>query len=241
MTALAWRPLSGNTLAVGCRRGVCLWSLGKCPAGGAPSCRATVAGSTTSAWLSFLRTRGCGALRPLSPRNCAAQYQVLAQVLPHPQVPATAAVVPKNRQMHRLGSHCQLSAVVKLTQCSSGWEQCSSGVTSALSQIRREGSAIDVGAGVVTALAWSPDGQLLAASSQDAPGFVIFDVTTGEQTSVQAGKEYMHRHPFSLSDYCTIYCTGIGTSLTSGAAQSCAKDFHHSIYHGSCRTSGHLN
>ncbi|BDA41088.1 Aladin [Coccomyxa sp. Obi] len=100
VTALAWRPLSGNTLAVGCRRGVCLWSLGRCPAGGAPSCKATVAGSSTPAWLSFLRTRGNG---------------------------------------------------------------------------------------VVTALAWSPDGQLLAASSQDAPGFVIFDVTTGEQTSVQAG------------------------------------------------------
>ncbi|KAK9916706.1 hypothetical protein WJX75_006010 [Coccomyxa subellipsoidea] len=100
VSALAWRPLSGNTLAVGCRRGVCLWSLGKCPAGGAPACRATVAGSSTSAWLTFLRTRG---------------------------------------------------------------------------------------EGPVTALAWSPNGQLLAASSQDASGFVIVDVTTGMQTSVQAG------------------------------------------------------
>ncbi|EIE26352.1 hypothetical protein COCSUDRAFT_39467 [Coccomyxa subellipsoidea C-169] len=100
VTALAWRPLSSNTLAVGCRRGVCLWSLGKCPAGGAPACRATVAGSSTSAWLTFLRTRGQGS---------------------------------------------------------------------------------------VTTLAWSPNGQLLAAASQDAPGFVIFDVTMGTQTAVQAG------------------------------------------------------
>lgn len=50
-------------------------------------------------------------------------------------------------------------------------------------------SCAELLAGPVTSLAWSPNGQLLAASSQDAPGFVIVDVTTGIQTSVQAGED----------------------------------------------------
>ena len=43
-------------------------------------------------------------------------------------------------------------------------------------------------AGPVAALAWSPNGQLLAAASQDAPGFMVFDVSLGLGTPVQAGE-----------------------------------------------------
>jgi hypothetical protein len=59
--ALAWRPYSGQQLAVGCSNGVCLWSFGKCPAGGAPAVKAAVEGTYQTAWLSFLRAYQTGA------------------------------------------------------------------------------------------------------------------------------------------------------------------------------------
>ncbi|CAK0756530.1 hypothetical protein CVIRNUC_002463 [Coccomyxa viridis] len=58
--ALAWRPSSGQQLAVGCSNGVCLWSFGKCPAGGAPALKVAVGGIHQTAWLSFLRTYRAG-------------------------------------------------------------------------------------------------------------------------------------------------------------------------------------
>ena len=42
-------------------------------------------------------------------------------------------------------------------------------------------------AGAVTSLAWSPNGQVLAAASLDAPGFVVFDISLGVNTPLQAG------------------------------------------------------
>lgn len=42
-------------------------------------------------------------------------------------------------------------------------------------------------AGAVTSLAWSPDGQYLAAASLDAPGFMVFDISLGTSTRLQAG------------------------------------------------------
>ena len=56
VAALAWRPRSGTVLAVGAAGGVCVWSLGRSPAGGAPAVRTPAGGG---AWLSFLRTPGC--------------------------------------------------------------------------------------------------------------------------------------------------------------------------------------
>ncbi len=54
--------------------------------------------------------------------------------------------------------------------------------------------------GSVTALAWSPTGQLLAAASRDAPGFTVFDVSMGLGTPVQAGAQAWphlpHVYPF---------------------------------------------
>ena len=58
--ALAWRPHSGQQLAVGCSNGVCLWSFGKCPAGGAPALKVAVEGTHQTAWLSFLRAYQTG-------------------------------------------------------------------------------------------------------------------------------------------------------------------------------------
>ena len=76
VAALAWRPSAGQALAVGCAGGVCLWSLRRCPAGGAPSCRASVAGSHTAAWLTFLHTHGRGDC----PRSCLDSISLC----PHP-------------------------------------------------------------------------------------------------------------------------------------------------------------
>lgn len=58
--ALAWRPHSGQQLAVGCSNGVCLWSFGKCPAGAAPAQKVAVGGTFQTAWLSFLRAHQTG-------------------------------------------------------------------------------------------------------------------------------------------------------------------------------------
>ena len=65
--SLAWQPYSGQQLAVGCCNKVCLWSFGKCPAGGAPAQKVAVGGTFQTAWLSFLRTYQTGkpASRPL--------------------------------------------------------------------------------------------------------------------------------------------------------------------------------
>lgn len=50
----------------------------------------------------------------------------------------------------------------------------------------------------MTALAWSPDGQLLAVASQDAPGFVLYDVSLGIGTPIQAGKSPFMNSPTPL-------------------------------------------
>ena len=67
MGALAWRPHSGQQLAVGCSNGVCLWSFGKCPAGGAPAQKVAVGGTFQTAWLSFLRTHQTGEAAQICP------------------------------------------------------------------------------------------------------------------------------------------------------------------------------
>lgn len=76
--ALAWRPYSGQQLAVGCCNGVCLWSFGKCPAGGAPAQKVAVGGTFQTAWLSFLRTYQTG-----EPAKCplVTEPQYLAYML----------------------------------------------------------------------------------------------------------------------------------------------------------------
>ena len=42
-------------------------------------------------------------------------------------------------------------------------------------------------AGPVVALAWHPNGHLLAAAVHHRPGFTIFDISTGISTPVSAG------------------------------------------------------
>ncbi|KAK9841751.1 hypothetical protein WJX81_000774 [Elliptochloris bilobata] len=98
VASLAWRPRSGTVLAVGAAGGVCIWGLGRSPAGGAAAVRTSAAGG---AWLSFLRAAGC--------------------------------------------------------------------------------------TGRVTALSWSPDGQLLAAAAEGMPGFMLWDVTLGMGTLLRSG------------------------------------------------------
>lgn len=63
MSALAWRPQCGTVLAVGAAGGVCVWSFGRSPAGGAAAVRTSAAGG---AWLSFLRApaSACGSRLP---------------------------------------------------------------------------------------------------------------------------------------------------------------------------------
>ncbi len=150
--ALAWRPNCGQVLAVGCKAGVALWSLGRCPAGGAPAIRASVTGSPAAFWLTFLPTRGHGGgslrcpLAPLCVRRCWLFAELAANLI---------------------GS-------------------CS--------------------AGAVTTLAWSPDGQFLAAASLDAPGFVVFDISLGTGTPLQAGVHTSPRRLGLVSLPCAV-CT----------------------------------
>lgn len=43
----------------------------------------------------------------------------------------------------------------------------------------------------VTALSWSPDGQLLAAAAEDTLGFMVWDVTLGRGTLLRSGAQGM--------------------------------------------------
>uniref|UniRef100_A0A061QSC2 Aladin n=2 Tax=Tetraselmis sp. GSL018 TaxID=582737 RepID=A0A061QSC2_9CHLO len=69
--AVAWRPPHGCTIAVGCLRGVCLWTIGGGPAGfqGVHSEQPSGTGSG-SAWMTFLKGEGTGPVDALSWSPC---------------------------------------------------------------------------------------------------------------------------------------------------------------------------
>ena len=52
--------------------------------------------------------------------------------------------------------------------------------------------------GRVTALSWSPDGQLLAAAAEDTPGFMVWDVTLGRGTLLRSGAPCTQGQPLWL-------------------------------------------
>ena len=68
-------------------------------------------------------------------------------------------------------------------------------------------------AGAVTSLAWSPNGQVLAAASLDAPGFVVFDISLGVGTPLQAGVHAFRGRPSRCHVSFHVWCGKCSCSL----------------------------
>ena len=49
----------------------------------------------------------------------------------------------------------------------------------------------------MSALSWSPDGQLLAAAAEGMPGFMLWDVSLGTGTLLRSGAPAACQGPFS--------------------------------------------
>ena len=73
-------------------------------------------------------------------------------------------------------------------------------------------------AGAVTTLAWSPDGHFLAAASLDAPGFVVFDISLGTSTPLQAGAHAL-----------LVACMWCISHVRVSPALTCAHSMHWAI------------
>ena len=154
---------------MGCSNGVCLWSFGKCPAGGAPALKVAVGGTHQTAWLSFLRTYHAGGPLTFIPCWSYGSKQNCMQPAGHAKHIAGVSVIKRE--------HASVVCRQKNT---------ANAKFHVLAAQHSKPSAVH--AGPVISLAWHPNGSLLAAAVRNTPGFTIFDVSSGHSTPVAAGK-----------------------------------------------------